>query len=620
MRLVVCDFETYYDDQYSLTKMSQEDYVNDPRFEIIMVGIKIVDGANEYQAYWITGTHDEIGAHLCQLQLQGCIVLGHNNSFDGLILAVIFGIFAGLYADTRLLAQAILKPHLRSVSLDSCLKHLNLGIHKGTEVHNMKGRTRRSLSREELERYGAYCCTDCEGEYRLFKYLAPQLPRSELEVIDLTLRMYLQPQLELDTTLIAECLAETQAKKQQLLNSLPSGVTPDMLMSNPKFAEVLKSYGIDPPLKISPTTGKVTFAFAKTDTAWKELEEDCADDPEVSAILTARLGAKSTLEESRYTRLLIIGQRYSKFRVPILYHAAHTGRDGGTEGINAQNFPRIDKSRMRFGVRAPRGHVVLAADLAQIEARITAGLAGQQNLLDGFRQRQDVYSTFASTAFQCETIKGRSKEDNKRRFVGKTCVLGLGFGMSDARLRATLRKDGVKASMDECSRWVETYRCVLYPKIPSMWRQLDNYLPIMAAGGGKVQFGPCTLVKHAIVMPDGTSLIYNNLRRIETDKYSGYVYNFAGETRTLWGGKVTENMVQKLARILVMGYMRQIRHMIGIIPVLRQHDELDYVVPIRYADKIAQVIGKVMSVPPSWMLNLPVEAEINYGATLGDCK
>lgn len=616
MRFVTCDFETYYDDQYSLTKMSQEDYVNDPRFEIILVGIKI----NDEPAYWITGTHDEIGAHLYQLQLQGCVVLGHNNSFDGLILAVIFGIIAGLYADTRLLAQAILKPHLRKVSLDACLKHLNLGIHKGTEVHNMKGRTRLSLTKTEMERYGSYCCTDCEGEYRLFRYLAPQLPRSELEVIDLTLRMYLQPTLELDTTLLAECLAETKAKKQQLLNSLPASVTPDMLMSNPKFAELLKGYGIDPPLKISPTTHLVTYAFAKTDTGWKELEEETADDPILSAIIAARLGAKSTLEESRYTRLLNIGTRYPKFRVPILYHAAHTGRDGGTEGINAQNFPRIDKSRMRFGVRAPRGCVVLAADLAQIEARITAALAGQQNLLQGFRNREDVYATFASTAYQCETIKARSSADNKRRFVGKTCVLGLGFGMSAARLRATLRKDGVKATMDECETWVDTYRRVLYPKIPNAWRQLDNYIPIMASGAGKVQFGPVTIVKNAVVMPDGTSLIYNNLRKIETAKYSGWVYDFAGETRTLWGGKLLENIVQKLARILIMGYMRQIKHTIGIIPALRQHDELDYVVPIRYADKIKQVLEKLMRVSPSWAPDLPVEVEINYGATLGDCK
>lgn len=616
MNFVVVDFETYYADDYTLTKMSQEDYVNDPRFEIIMCGVKI----NNDEAYWITGTHEQIGAHLYQLQLGGCVVLAHNMSFDGLILAVIFGIYCGMYADTRLLAQAVLKPHTRSVSLDNCLKQINLGIQKGTEVHNMKGRTRLSLSKEELARYGQYCCDDCEGEYRLFKYLAPQFPRSELEVIDLTLRMYLQPTLELNTTLMAECLGEARAKKQQLLNSLPAGVTQEHLMSNPKLADVLRTYGIDPPLKISPTTGKATYAFAKTDTAWKELEEDNAGDPELSAILAARIGAKSTLEESRYVRLLKIGNTYPKFRVPILYHAAHTGRDGGTEGINAQNFPRVDKSRMRFGIVAPKGHVVLAADLAQIEARITALLAGQLNLLLGFRNREDVYASFASTAYQCETIKGRSKADNHRRFVGKTCVLGLGFGMAAVRLRATLRKDGIIISLEEAEALVNTFRKTLYPRIPSAWRQLDDYLPLMAANAGKIQFGPVTLVKDAIVMPDGMSLIYNKLRKITTDKYTGYVYNFAGEVRTLWGGKVMENLAQKLARILIMGYMRQIKHMIGIIPALRQHDELDYVVSLKYADKIAAVIGKIMRVPPTWAPDLPVEVEINYGPTLGDCK
>lgn len=615
MRFVTIDFETYYGDDYTLTKMSTEDYVNDPRFEVILVGIKI----NNEKPYWITGTHAQIAAHLATLNLEDCAVLCHNGIFDGLILAVHFQIYPKMYCDTLCLAQAQLKPFHRSISLDSCLKNIELGIKKGEQVKNYKGRTRASFSKAELADYGQYCIDDCEGEFRLFKYLAPQFPRDELEIIDITLRMYLQPTFELDANMLAQHLHEVREKKRQMLNSLPSDVTPDMLMSNPKFADVLIRYGVDAPTKISPTTGQISYAFAKTDTAWKELEEEWSDDPVISVILAARIGAKSTLEESRSIRLLEIAKRYPKFRIPLRYYAAHTGRYGGMESINAQNFPRIDKSRMRFGIKAPKGYVVLAADLAQIEARIVAWLAGQKNLLEAFRNREDIYSQFATTAIGIETVKDRSKEDKKRRFIGKTCILGLGFGMSDGRLRATLRKDGIKAEIPECMKWVSTYR-QLYSRIPMLWRTFDNHLSIMSSGAGRVKVGPVTLAKHSIILPNGMALVYNNLRQIQTNKYSGWVYNFAGEVRTLWGGKVTENVVQALARILVMEYMLKIKHTIGIIPALQQHDELDYIVPEQYAVKIAAVIGKIMRVPPTWALDLPVEVEINYGPTLGDCK
>lgn len=615
MRFVTLDFETYYDNEYSLKKLTTEDYVTDPRFEIILVGIKI----NNEAPYWITGTKAQIGAHLHELRLHECALLAHNMMFDGLILAHHFGIYPAMYCDTMMMAQAQLKPFLRSISLDSCLKHLDLGIHKGTAVYNMVGRTRQSLTKRELEEYADYCITDVEGEYRLFKYLAPQFPRDELEIMDMTLRMYLQPQFELDADLLAELLAEVRAKKEQALNSLPADVQKADLMSNVKFADVLTRYGVEVPTKISPTTGQITYAFSKTDPAWKELEEEWADDPVVASILAARISAKSTLEESRTMRLLDSAKRYKKFRVPLRYYAAHTGRYGGMDGINVQNFPRIDKSRMRFALRAPKGHVVLAADLAQIEARITAWLAGQKNLIEGFRNREDIYSMFATTAFGIETVKDRSPEDKKRRFVGKTCILGLGFGVGAAKLKATLRAAGISLDLVECERFVNTYR-TLYSRIPGLWRHFDNHLSIISSGAGKVKVGPVTLAKHSIILPNGMALVYNNLRYVETDKYVGWVYDFAGEVRTLWGGKVTENVVQALARILIMQYMLQIKHTIKLYPVLQQHDELDYIVPTQYADKVAAVIGKIMRVPPSWAPDLPVEVEINYGPTLGDCK
>ncbi len=635
MNIITVDFETYYSQDYSLSFMSTEGYVSDPRFEIILVGIKI----NDNKPYWITGTHRQIAQHFESIKLREAAVLCHNTMFDGLILALHFGIYPILYLDSMACAQALLKPFVRSISLASCLQQLNLGIAKGTVVKDMKGRTRDSLTDAEMKAYGQYCCDDCEGEWRLFKYLAPQLPRDELYIIDLTLRMYFEPEFELDANLLAEELAGVRTRKEQVMASLPASITKDRLMSNVKFAELLTQYNVDLPLKISPTTGSITYAFARTDTGWKELEEEWADDPLVSAILAARMNAKSTLEESRYERLLNIAVEYGKFRIPIRYAAAHTYRDGGTESINAQNFPRIDKSRMRFAVRAPKGSVVMAADLAQIEARITAWLAGAENLLEDFRNKVDSYVKFIARATGIDTVKGRSKEDDRRRFIGKTCVLGLGFGMSAKKLQATLRMHGIKVELEECQKYVDLYRRVLYPNIPFLWRKFDQAIPILAGQvQGVMKVGPVTVCKGAIVLPNKMAIVYNNVRFVETDKYKGWVYNYAGETRTLWGGKITENVVQALARIMIMGYMLDIRKRTTFKPALRQHDELDYIIRAPglaltvppgetkqrwyspFADKVARALEKLMRIPPWWAPTLPVEVEINYGPTLGDCK
>jgi DNA polymerase len=621
MDLFTIDWETYYSKDYSLSKMLTEEYVTDPRFQQMLVSVK----KNQKKPQWFSGPFHEM---FKWLYYQGVFArdaawLGHHMMFDCLIAAVHYKFVPRMIFDTRLMAQAVLRPFLRSVSLDSCLKHLDLGIKKGTEVHNMIGRTLDSLSPSELRRYGEYGCDDCEGTYRLFRYLLPQFPRSELEIIDSTLRMYLQPKMNADPTLLAELLNEERARKRQLLDSLPADMAKADLMSNPKFAEALMRYGVDVPTKISPTTNEITYAFAKTDTGWKELEEEYEDDPVVSAILTARVGLKSTLAESRMERLLKIANNFDYLRVPLLYYAAHTGREGGMEKINMQNPPRVDKSRLRFAFRAPPGHVVLGLDLAQIEARITAWLAGQSDLVEDFRNKVDVYSKFATRAFKCETIKGRSKEDDKRRFVGKTCILGLGFGMGAPKLKGTLRKDGVKVDEVESKVFVDTYRDT-YTRIPWLWRILDNKLTMMAQGSGRYSCGPVTLMKQSIMLPNGMQIVYHNLRHVTAGsnkkQYQGWVYNFGGEVRTLWGGKVTENVVQALARILVMDYMLTIKHELGLLPSLRVHDELDYVIPESDAEEVAAACSEIMTVAPSWAPDLPVAVEANWGPTFGDCK
>lgn len=609
------DWETYYDDDYSLSKMSTEEYVCDPRFQIMMVGIKINDGPPTWTSFKSTM---EYKTYLVPI-LRGNAVLCHNTLFDGLVLSVHFGFLPALLLDSLAMAQACLKPMYRSISLASCLKNLDLGIRKGTYVGNMKGRRLESLTQIELQKYGQYCMDDCEGEYQLFKHLMKDFPRSELLIIDMTLRMYLEPQLEADYDTFKAVYDETRAKKKALIDKLPPDIKKSQLMSNPQLAKLLESLEVEVPLKISPTTNQPTYAFAKNDEGWKDLEEEYADDPLIAPILAARTGVKSTIAESRAERLMNIAQQFGWLRIPLRYYAALTGRYGGMEKINAQNFTRIDpknpsRNQLRYGIKAPPGFSVLAGDLSQIEVRINAWLSGCRALLDVFARGGDPYCEFATKAFR----RPITKADTLERFIGKTCILGLGYGMGWKKLRATLRKDGIKITEQQARDFVQVYRTT-YAEIPAMWKFCGDTIELLANGGQRL-LGPCRAEHKAILLPNGMKIQYNNLRWIETKKYSGWVYDFAGMGRTLWGGKVVENICQSLARIIITQHMLDIKKKIKLNAALQAHDELVYVVPTSHAEKYKLAVEKLMSQRPAFAPDLPIAAEAAYGPTYGDAK
>lgn len=390
-------------------------------------------------------------------------------------------------------------------------------------------------------------------------------------------------------------------------------------MSNQKMAALFEYLGVDIPLKISPTTGKQTYAFAKNDPEWKDLCEEYEDHPIVAPILEARVGVKSTIQETRCARLIDIGRSYKKFRVPLKYYAAHTGRYGGFQKINVQNFPRIkpkqkDRKQLRYCIKAPKHHVVLASDLSQIEARKNAWLSGCKHLLESFRQEKDVYSEFSSI------LHGRTitKSDELERFIGKTCILGLGYGMGWKKLRNTLRKDDIKVGATEAQTYVDVYRGT-YQEIKELWRFCDDALEIMAHGGRR-RIGPCVAEHNGILMPNGMRIVYHNLRWVEKDKYKGWLYDFGGRPRTIWGGKVVENIIQGLSRIKIMNDMVTVRKEVGVVPVLQAHDELVYVVLERDVEDYIEAIEEIMVRPPDFAPDIPIAVESGYGPTYGDAK
>jgi DNA polymerase len=329
--------------------------------------------------------------------------------FDGAILNWIYGIRPKGWIDTLSMARALHGTEVGG-SLKVLAEYYGLGV-KGTEVVNALGLKREQFSAEQLALYGEYCKNDVALTWKLFRAMSESFPAVELRLIDLTIKMFTEPVLQLDRLALAEHLARIKLHKLAVLGQFDK----DILMSNPKFAEALTELGVTPPMKVSPANGKLTYAFSKTDEEFKALLEH--EDVRVQALVAARLGTKSTIEETRTERFIGIADR-GPLPVPLRYYAAHTGRWGGDDKLNLQNLPR--SSLLKKCIIAPMGYYILDSDSSQIEARTLAWLTGQEDLVSAFENGEDVYRIMASRIYnkpETEITKGE-------RFVGKTTILG----------------------------------------------------------------------------------------------------------------------------------------------------------------------------------------------------
>ncbi len=349
--IVTLDFETYYDKDYSLSKITTEQYIRHRDFEVIGVAAKINDGPTE----WFSGPAMQTKKFLEQFDIPNSYLLAHNMAFDGAILAWKFCLKPRYYLDTLSMARPITGLTVGG-SLAALAKKFCLG-EKGTEVVNALGKRRADFTAEDLARYGEYCKNDVEITYTLYQILRQFSTPKEQYIIDLMIRMYTDPVLKLDRDLLLEHLQNVQVKKEKLMAMIDAAIGRDELMSNDKFAEVLRKLGVEPPVKVSLRTNKLAYAFSKTDQEFKDLLEH--DDPRVQAVVSARLGVKSTLEETRTESFIGIADR-GPLPIMLNYYGAHTGRASGGDKMNLQNLPR--GGTLRKAIRAPKGHAVVAVD------------------------------------------------------------------------------------------------------------------------------------------------------------------------------------------------------------------------------------------------------------------
>jgi len=610
MDLITLDFETYYDKDFSLRKVTTEAYIRDPRFEVIGVGVKVNSGETE----WASGTHEQIKRYLHTFDWENSILLCHNTMFDGAILSWVFDVHPRVLADTLCMARALHGVEVGG-SLHVLSKRYNIGI-KGTEILNAVGKRREDFTPEQLGKYGDYCVNDVELTYKLFMLMVKGFPKQEMRIIDMTLRMFTEPTLDLDLGLLEKHLEDTKKIKEELVSG--SGVTREDLMSNNKFAELLKGLGVIPPTKISLTTGKSTYAFAKNDAGFKALAEH--DNPKVQALVTARLGTKSTLEESRTERFIGIAKR-GLIPIPVRYYAAHTGRWGGDDKINIQNLPSrgVNGKKLKSSIIAPIGYTLVDCDSSQIEARVLAWVAGQDDLVNSFANKEDVYINMASKIYNVP----EDKVTKEQRFVGKTTILGAGYGMGAVRFAEQLKTFGTTIPVDEARRIVSIYRDTNW-KISQFWRNCQQMLLEMSRNK-TCSFGAKGIVKsvetatgHGILLPSGLVMRYDELSHEQGERGPEFSYKTRRGRTRIYGGKVAENVCQAIARCIMGEQMLAIAKRYK--PVLTVHDSVVCCVPDDELEEAREYIEACMSTTPSWAEGMPITCESGIGKSYGDCE
>jgi DNA polymerase len=628
-RLLFLDFETYFDNEYSLSKMPTPNYIFDPRFECQVVAVK----EDRAQARLIDGP--DFPAFLATYDPNNTVTVCHNALFDNSILAWRYGFVPRLMLDTLGMARALCGSKLRSFSLSSVAEYLKIGS-KGTSLLKVKGMRRQDIFNAGLwKEFGDYAIQDVNLCAGIYDRLSPRFPAAERRVMDMVLRCCVEPKFMVDIQMLTAHLQAVKDAKSAML--AVSGATVDELMSTKKFTELLTNLGVQIQTKVSPT-GKMIPALAKTDAFMEELQEH--PDLRVQALACARLGHKSTLEETRSEKLLSIAQLpwanyldgnprlYSGgiMPVPLRYGGAHTHRLSGDWGMNMQNLPTErgskGKSKLRKALIAPPGHSVVVADLGQIEARLATWICGERRLLQQFIDKLDPYALLAEDIFGYKVDRKVQKLEG---FIGKTGILGLQYGAGVDKFYNMVIILARNAELDLGTMWtpelakksVDTYRRK-YNKIPAGWRTLDWILqgPWLHKHVGPAKFGPCLISYGKVEGPGGLCLEYDTPQQ---DKDGGLTYRYGKFVHKIYGAKTLENIVQFLARIIVMNAALRLRDR-GLRFCLQAHDELVFIVPNEQLDNAKKIVHEEMTRRPSWAPDLPVTAEVGSGPSYGDCK
>lgn len=642
MNILTLDFETYWSQTHSLSKMSPITYVMHPDTEIISCSMKV----NDYNTDVFFGEAD-IRKAFASLSIGEYALLGHNMSgFDAMICAWRFGLKPRMWMCTLAMARP-LHGNASSVSLGALVERYGLGVKDNAALLQTKGKHLADFTPAELQAMREYNRADTDQCWALFRQLRAKTPARELFLIDATIRMLVEPKFQLDAQLLQTALVMERRRKQRAIAALADllgvgvdeGGDPDRtmasvtdeLMSAPKFKALLESLGVEVPTKPSPSDPKKTIpALAKSDEQLTALLDD--PDPIVVAAVEARLAAKSTIMETRIQKFLEAGAACNgMLPIPIRYYGGHTGRDSG-EQYNPQNLPRIARNKdgsvkpaitnaLRLSMRAPAGYAVVVADKSGIELRVNHFLWKVASSMRLYQQdvEADLYKAFAAERYGVEP----AQVTKDQRQLAKVAQLGLGFRAGAKTFQRVARTmGGLKLTEAEALAVVTSWRNT-YRDIVKGWERCDTALTYIHAGKERSvdPWGLTVTTKDGILLPSGRMLRYPDLRLHQTDDgKTSWVYGHGRHMRFTHGGTITENMVQAIAADIIMDDLEAMWRATGRLPALRVHDELVYVVPEKDAQDTLNTLQGIMRTAPTWWSDLILWSEGDIAPAYGLAK
>jgi hypothetical protein len=620
MRFVVLDLETYFADDFTLSKMSTEAYIRDPRFKAHGGAIK---WSKDHAAKW----YDEVQLRyvLSQEDWSDVFLICHHAAFDGLILSHHYGVVPKMYGCTMSMARLLYPIHV-SVSLDSVRAQLNFPP-KRTPYNLFRGKRWEELDQTTRQTLAEGCEDEVESIWKIFGILAKNFPVEEFEVVDSIIRMFVNPVLQADTNLLADLWeSEAKAKQQRMLDL---GIVEADVQSAARFQALLEAEGVEIGYKENPKKELIP-AFAKNDDFMLELLEH--DNDRIRTLAEARIGAKSTLLQTRAETLGTMANR-GPLCVYLRYCGAATLRPTGGDGANWLNFKR--GSAIRRSILAPKGYLLGPVDASQIEARCLVYLAGQDDAVEKWRTGEDLYCAQASACYSEKIYKPkkgdpREEEMSAKRGMGKQCVLMCGYGASGPQFRrsakAGLYGPPVELSSEQAQHFVNIYRKT-NQKVVDYWKT-SNRMIARLAGGPPMEWGPFLVKDHKLILPSGQSMLYNTLefhRPTQEEECLGQVREFERDGywrmrvkrgwKKMWGSKLTQNICEMVSRVIVSQAMIRIKRQYGIRSLNWPYDELLLLIPDdSKAEETLELCRLEMCKAPSWLPGIPLDAEASLGA------
>lgn len=592
MKIITLDFETRYGDDYTLSSMPTSEYIRDPRFLCKGFGIKF----NDAPSVWVP--LKKVASTLAALKptLESAFVLHHHAYFDAAILAWHYDIRPKFILDTACMARALGYP--------------KVGLAALSEFHGLgqKAILTPTSTPEELRARGTI---DCELTYKLFQIFLKGFPLSELKLIDMTVRWFTEPTFVADQDKLKLLIDKLRSVRAGMVLKL--GLSEEQLQSADQFKALLEDQGVE--IQYKPGKKGPIPCFAKTDEFMKELIDD--DNQTVAALAAARLGIKSTGEVTRAERFLSMAS-HGPLPVFLSYYGAHPGRWSGGDGTNFQNPKR--GGVIREALCAPTGCLLIVGDLAQIEARLTAWLAKQEDLLEGFRAQRDVYCEYAGKFYGREITKA----DEFERFAFKTVILGSGYGMGHEKcflqMRAEIRKRDLPfapPTLKMCQELTDAYRSQM-DRIVALWGEI-RYKLLKNPG---YAIGPIISEGDKLRLPNGLHLHYRGLRKTK----DGFEYDGRKGPVHTYGAKVLQNIIEALGRLVLAEQMLYLQEAfkhedMRAKIITTTHDEIVACCPESKADTVRNLMQWTMeNVAPAWAEGVPLKVEIGVGRNYGETK